>query len=355
MELPTRHEPVHIPLAAPATASTLLRIHGRGGIVRQQLPSPPRAHPEGQYSSHECIGDISDLKPKAQRVCLFRRVCLDTQSGDWQYYRRANVSLPPVLFERRYGSQFSFQHVAPRGTEEFLALNKHVRYKPHVRWSPIVVDGAAPVGVHWAAPVHLLSAPFVPTNLGHLVWEEAFPLLLAMAQLGAYDERAVVLRTHACNESVKPGEPLPTESEARLCEKFVAGFVAPLQARERSGVDLVAALRARHWPRHVCFRRLVAGGYFDMFNAPPLVASAVGPVGGPRPVCLAGVSGGSGRPTDESFSRLPSAGAQPRGQGAIPRAVPAEGAALPRAARCAADAAPAASREEAGPPRHPQL
>ena len=55
--------------------------------------------------------------------------------------------------------------------------------------------------MHWAAPVHLLSAPFVPTNLGHLVWEEAFPLLLGMVQLGVYDEQAVVLRTHACNQS----------------------------------------------------------------------------------------------------------------------------------------------------------
>ena len=45
----------------------------------------------------------------------------------------------------------------------------------------------------------MIRSPRPPTscsgaNLGHLVWEEAFPLLLAMAQLGAYDERAIVLR-----------------------------------------------------------------------------------------------------------------------------------------------------------------
>ena len=251
---------VHIPLATPATASTLLRIHGRGGILRQQLRSVPKPRAKAHYSSHECIGDISDLKPKAQRLCLFRRVCLDTQSGEWLYFRRANVSLPPVLFERRYGSQFDFRHVSANGgTEEFLALNKHVRYKPHVRWSPTVVDGGTPSGVTWSAPLHLLSAPFVPTNLGHLVWEEAFPLLLGMVQLGVYDEQAVVLRTHACNQSAA-GEAV-SASEARLCAKFVAGFIAPLQGREARAVEDVAALRARLFPRTVCFQRLVAGGH----------------------------------------------------------------------------------------------
>ena len=259
---------IHIPLASPATASTLLQVHGRGGITRRQLPSAPASLAGQHYSSHVCVGDVSDLKPKAQRACLFQRICLDTRTGDWRYHRRANVSLPPVLFERRYGSQFSFRHVAPRGTEEFLALNKHVRYKPHVRWSPSVVDGPAPSassGVIWRSGVHLLSAPFVPTNLGHLVWEESFPLLLAMVQLNTYDERAVVLRTHACNQSVS-GES-PTASEARLCAKFVAGFVAPLQGREHAAVEDVQALRARHWPRTVCFGKLVAGGFFDMFNS----------------------------------------------------------------------------------------
>ena len=147
----TLQDTVHIPLASPATAGW---IHGRGGMARQQLHSVPRARPEAHHSSHHCVGDESDIKPKAQRVCLFRRVCLDTQSGEWLYYRRANVSLPPVLFERRYGSQLAFRHVTGSGTEEFLALNKHVRYKPHVRWSPIVVDGGAPTArrdVVWAS------------------------------------------------------------------------------------------------------------------------------------------------------------------------------------------------------------
>ena len=45
-------------------------------------------------------------------------------------------------------------------------------------------------------------------------------------------EEAVVLRTHRCNESTtsKP----PSADAARLCRKFVAGFLQPLQGRGRA-------------------------------------------------------------------------------------------------------------------------
>lgn len=75
-------------------------------------------------------------------VCL----CRDQTTGDFHYYRRPNVSAAPILFERRYGHLHSFRHQARNktgmksGTEHFLGLNKHVRYKRHVRWSPVIVE-----------------------------------------------------------------------------------------------------------------------------------------------------------------------------------------------------------------------
>ena len=131
------------------------------------------------YSAHECIGDISDVKPRAQRVCLFRRICLDPHNLSYFYYVNPNSSRMPVLFEHRYGHMHEFQH---RG-DAFIGLNKHVRYKHHVRWSPTVAQRPLPQRHIEARGLHLLSAPFVPSNLGHLVWEEAFPLLLAMIQV----------------------------------------------------------------------------------------------------------------------------------------------------------------------------
>ena len=42
--------------------------------------------------------------------------------------------------------------------------------------------------------------------------------------------------------------------------------VAPLQGRGRAAVEAVAAVRARLFPRTLCVSRLVAGGFFDIFN-----------------------------------------------------------------------------------------
>ena len=153
--------------------------------------------------------------------------------------------------------------------ESRVATRRHVRYKRHVRWSPQVAHTPVPRGALTLRKLHLLSAPFVPTNLGHLAWEEAFPLLLAMAQLGEYEEEAqsVVLRTHACNETaigLGRGSEAPTASEARLCSKFLDGFMRPLG--ELTTLRSLRDTHARRGVRHVCFKRVLAGGYFELFN-----------------------------------------------------------------------------------------
>eukprot|EP00965_Chrysotila_dentata_P204576 6182418-Pleurochrysis_carterae.AAC.1 len=153
------------------------------------------------------------------------------------------------------------------GAHGFLGLNKHVRYKHHARWSPELVPYPLPAEHDMLQNLHLLSAPFIPTNLGHVIWEEAFPLLLAMAQLGIYTERPTIVRTLGCNESTKG---------VRLCRKFESGFVRPLQGHDAasseappSALQTLRELRARvaSLRRPVCFARLLVGGYHDMFNA----------------------------------------------------------------------------------------
>lgn len=106
--------------------------------------------------------------------------------------------------------------------------------------------------------------------------------MLAMAQLGVYEEHPVVVRTAGCNESIGGAEP-PTPSAARLCRKFVEGFVRPLQGRSSLATDAsrhaaplppmttLGSLRRVHRDMgrsHVCFRRVLAGGYHEMFNTP---------------------------------------------------------------------------------------
>jgi hypothetical protein len=260
------HHGAPVRIRAPQSHEPQLRVTGRGAV--HMVSSGSHSVEPGLYSSHSCVGDMSSVKPRTQRACLFRHICLDTHSAEIFYYVRPNVSQSPVLFDQRYGHTFSFRHESPTGTEDFLPLNKHVRYKRHVRWSPVIVEGPPPRDATHLSELHMLSAPFVPTNLGHLAWEEAFPLLLAMVQLGVYEERAVVVRTHGCNESVGEAEP-PAVSERAVCRKFVHGFLRPLQGAGSAAVLTLAELQAKHKPsaRYVCFRRLLAGGFFDMFNS----------------------------------------------------------------------------------------
>ena len=280
-----RGSAVQLPIPEP---TRVLHVHGRGTVGEPQ-PARRGGPSKGRYSSHTCIGDMSTVKPRAHRSCVFEDVCLDTRTAEGLYYRDPSRTQPPILFDRRYGHTFAFGHVAPRGgREDMLPLNKHVRYKRHVRWSPRMVDGPLPPTAPLLRSLHLLSAPFVPTNLGHLAWEEAFPLLLAMAQLGelAQETQTVVLRTHGCNESIAPRATAattfgaggagavdasrdgvvrpPTRSEARLCDKFVDGFLRPI-----GQVMTVRALASAHAAReqpYVCFSKLIAGGYYDLFN-----------------------------------------------------------------------------------------
>ena len=270
LALLSRGPPIQIAVPEP---SLVPHVRGRGTV--DEPHSRPSTRQAGSYSSHSCVGDETTIKPRANRACLFENVCLDTSVAKFLYYRDPAATRAPVLFDRRYGHLFAFGHEAPKGgREEYLPLNKHVRYKRHVRWSPRMVDGPMPAGAPTLRPLHVLSAPFVPTNLGHLAWEEAFPMLLAMTQLGVYasETETVVLRTHGCNESVagrnddgemEAADP-PSRSEAKLCSKFVDGFVRPIGATLT--IQALAAQHAATGQRHVCFKRLVGGGFYDIFN-----------------------------------------------------------------------------------------
>ena len=83
------------------------------------------------------------------------------------------------------------------------------------------MPGPAPESRETLPGLHALSAPFVPTNLGHVAWDEAFPLLVAMAQLGEYTRELSILRTHGCDT-------LKNVGSRKVCHKFEGAFLAPL-------------------------------------------------------------------------------------------------------------------------------
>jgi hypothetical protein len=97
---------------------------------------------------------------------------------------------------------------------DFVALSKWVKYRQRSSWSPRIEHRPLPLDEVGATlgGLHALSAPFVPTNLGHVAWDEAFPLLVSMAQLGVYttELRCARARIRTRTECARRTRPLRT-------------------------------------------------------------------------------------------------------------------------------------------------
>ena len=190
-----------------------------------------RNQPSGRFSRWRCVGGLEDVENFEHRACVFEDVCYDVAASDFLFYTRSgNGTSAPVIFDHRRGSQHKFRQRVSDGDPvdaDFVPLSKWVAYRQRHSWSPRVVAGPVPARHRALDGLTALSAPFVPTNLGHVAWDEAFPLLVAMAQLGVYTPRLRILRTHGC-------EVLPKESSRRVSRNPDREFAPTAQG---SGCD----------------------------------------------------------------------------------------------------------------------
>jgi hypothetical protein len=252
------------PPAADADELSMLRS---SPAIRIPLPGhvPPAA---GRFSRWRCVGDLEDPASFVRRTCVFEHVCYDTSDeGDFLFFGREPNMTAPVLYDHRRGPQRRFRQRKAGGdpsNADFVALGKWVQHKrSKTSWAPRVVPGPTPEKRETLGGLHALSAPFVPTNLGHVAWDEAFPLLVAMAQLGEYSKELTILRTQGC-------EALASAGSRRVCAKFEQAFLAPLLGRGDAALKTLAQLRLERPRALLCFDRLLVGGSFDAFNSEEL-------------------------------------------------------------------------------------
>lgn len=270
-----RRQPSSISISISSASEIMLQSPSPVRIpLRGLARTPPR-----QYSKWRCVGNLEDINEFKYRTCLFEDVCYDTISSDFFFFAPSGNRSVPFIFDHQRGEQRKFRHRRAGGDEldvDFVALSKQTKYraKSSLTWSPLVSH--EPVPRHESTTVmldglHALTAPFVPTNLGHVAWDEAFPLLVAMAQLGEYSPTLRILRTHGCETLTE------SRSSRELCAKFQAAFLAPLLGERTAHVETLAQLAAAHrLPLHaqrpmpsrrmLCFQKLLVGGAFDAFN-----------------------------------------------------------------------------------------
>ena len=261
-------------------ASLVLRPSNEGALLLQSpmpvtiaLPNGHGFRRSGRYSHWRCVGGLEDADDFEHRACVFTDVCYDIQSSDFLYFAPegsadagSNVS-SAIVYDHRRGAQHTFRHRVAEGADtdaDFVALSKWVPYRQRLSWSPRTVHGQLPSRHERLRGLTALSAPFVPTNLGHVAWDEAFPLLVAMAQLGVYTPTLRILRTEGCDA-------LPGGASRRICAKFAAAFLHPLLgARHATLLTLPQLVATYRRERVVCFDQLLVGGAFDAFNSDEL-------------------------------------------------------------------------------------
>jgi len=228
-----------------------------------------------RFSRVRCVGNMQDVSHLEDRACLFSDLCYDPLAQDFVFFTPA--AQVPVIFDNRRGAQFSFRRRGGGEDEDFLFLTYHLhRIRERLLWkagmttelgkpasfSPLTRDGPIPQSAVRLPGVHVLStAHRDQLNLGHLVWEDAFPMFVSMASLGVYSPCVSIIRTHGCE--VYPHR----SSERRLCEKFAEGFLRPLTGTCGGGISTLASFAAKARSEGlVCLDTLVAGGTYGAFD-----------------------------------------------------------------------------------------
>ena len=89
---------IHIPTSPDD--ELIQHVRGRG-TVDPPHPYAGKKMQRNRLSSHDCIGDMSSVKPRTTRACVLRRVCLSTATGEMYYYRDDNSTSEPILFDQR--------------------------------------------------------------------------------------------------------------------------------------------------------------------------------------------------------------------------------------------------------------
>jgi len=237
--------------------------------VRIKLPARDGVAARGHFSRWRCVGALDDIDDFQYRACVFSDVCFDTAAADFVFFAPPGNSSPAIIYDHRRGEQHVFRHRRADGSDtdaDFVALSKWVPYRPRLSWSPRVETQPLPPEAAAStrlAGLHALSAPFVPTNLGHVAWDEAFPLLVAMAQLGVYSTELHILRTSGCD--------VLAAGSQKLCAKFASAFLMPLLGSRAHGLQTLSQLASRHRGQpYLCFEELVVGGAYDSFNSEAL-------------------------------------------------------------------------------------
>lgn len=227
---------------------------------------PPRVRPllgdatprDRMYSRVFCVGNRGRQGTADDTSCRFRNVCLDLTMSQWQYFQDPAEKDFPLLAmdDGRIITEFP----RPLLNLRSMGLQQDAQY-----WTPTKIVGAIPQTSATAWPrrndsepdVHLLYHGHYPSNMGHLIGDDLFPLFNLMQSFRLTTNSPQLLMSRSCEEI------FPRSKKAATCEKFMQIFPRGVTDRPVVAVTQQAALRqALRIPPTaslVCFENLLAG------------------------------------------------------------------------------------------------
>jgi hypothetical protein len=173
------------PAPAPSSGSLSVALTDPSSGFPIEVPSyPPIAIASSKkFSKFYCIGGRGRLGAQNDRSCRWQNVCYKPSTNKWQFFADPAEELVVLLDEGRIISEFP---------DEFLNLRSMGNPTDAQWWSPELVRTAAGIPEGAFVPrsdpakptTNVLYHPHYPSNMGHVIGDDLFPIFNLMSSFG---------------------------------------------------------------------------------------------------------------------------------------------------------------------------
>jgi len=214
-----------------------------------------------KFSKFFCIGGRGRLGAQNDRSCRFQNICYKPSTNQWQFFQDPAEKLVVLLDQGKIIDEFP---------EEFLNLRSMGNPQDAKWWAPTIVKEAGGIPEAAFVPradpakptVNVLYHPHYPSNMGHVIGDDLFPIFNLMSSFGMLVNDAQLIISRDCGK-IFAGQ----QKKAEQCDfflnmllpgvtsrKYLAATEDAFATKVRGGVDAPGAPQDL-----VCFEQLLAG------------------------------------------------------------------------------------------------
>ena len=211
-----------------------------------------------KFSKFYCIGGRGRLGAQNDRSCRFQNLCYKPSTNSWLFYQDPSESLVVLLDKGQIIEEFP---------EQFLNLRSMGNPQDAQWWSPSIVKDAAGIPSEAFSPrsdplkpdVNLLYHPHYPSNMGHVIGDDLFPLFNLMSSFGMLVPNANLILSRDCGK-IFANNP----KKAEQCDFFLKMLTPGLSSKQpylaATAPDFATRVTGKQSAGDlVCFEQLLAG------------------------------------------------------------------------------------------------